>query len=450
MKQLIHISFGIICVIVLPQCANIQTKKTFEPIQAESQKRIGVSPEWTAEQHMPLLPATMTMQEAIALGLQHNASLQALFEDVGIRKADLLQAGFYTNPHIESIFKIPHNNTTIQTKIEVSATFMLSDLWQVPLRKKVAQQSLELKTHEIMSAILQLKKNIQHAYLECVYQEKSLTLVQEIAAITQEIQKYIDYRYQFGFNNDLDKYNALSRHAEWQAKTIDANTQLDTAYICLYHLLGMPISKHKLSLASPLEITPLTLSQQEIEAIALASHPYILIEQAKIAKAQAEVNYEQLHVIDNVTVGIAYERDFTKNTSGVGPSFGIDIPFGNTNYGNIERAHFAKIQAQKNVLAQQRLISADIAQHYALYASYLKQLEQYQRSVLPPLIQATQWSKKFLDTMQIDKTIVFESQINLALTQLKLLELTYTSAKHHVDLELSAGMALNNIDFIDS
>lgn len=435
-------------ILVLPQCSSIRPKKIFEPIQTQAKQRINVAPEWMNRQSLysPTLHIqNLSLQEAIAIGLQHNPSLQAHFEELGIRKADLIQAGFYSNPTIESIFRIPTKKSGSQTNIEISATIMLSDLWQVPLRKKVAQKNLEIKTHEIMSNILLLRKNIQHAYLHCQYQQKYLALVKEITTVVQDIKDRIEYRYQFGYNTKLDRYFSLSKLAEWKSKIIDTQAMLHTAYTSLYQILGIPISSQKISLTDSIFMPLINVSQEELEQYAMISHPSVLIEQSKISKATAEVSYEKSRVIDTIQLGIAYERDFEKNVSGVGPSFGINIPLFNTNDGNIERAKFEIKQAEKNLLSQQRIIFANISNQLSLYNSYLKQIEQYNKFVIPPVMKAIEFSKEFFDKMQMSMIVFLETQIELFQSKIRLLDLIYKASQGYVELEFNIGAQLQNI-----
>lgn len=446
MKRFIPLLIAIL--LLLPQCASIRPKKTFEPIQEQSKKRINVAPEWLDTQDIYFTPLihdqNMTMQEAIAFGLQNNPGLQAHFEDIGIRKADLVQAGFYSNPNVESIFRVPKKDTD-QTNIKVAVNFMLSDLWQVPFRKKVAQGNLDIKTYEIISEILQLRKQIQLSYLTCQYKQEYLALIKEITSVIQNIKERIDYRYQFGYNSKLDRYFALSKLAEWQAKIIDTQAELDTAYIELHEILGTQISSNTFNLVDSFTVPEFTVSQKELEHVAISSHPYILIEQAKITKARAEISYEKSRIIDNVQVGISYERDFEKLTSGVGPSFGINIPLFDTNYGNIERAEFEVTQAQKQLVAQKRMIFKNISNQFVLYAAYIKQIEHYNQLVIPPAMKAIAFSKEFFDKMQMSMIIFLETQIDLFQSKVKLLELTYRAAQEYVELEFSAGAQLGSI-----
>ena len=434
--------------ILLPHCMRVNQKKIFEPIQKQSKERINAKPQWRKTpdilQATEALTRGITLQDAISLGLNHNPKLQAHFEEIGIRKADLIQAGFYTNPHIESIFRIPKKDDD-HTNIELSASFLLSDLWQVPLRKRVAQDNLEVKTYEIVTEILQLRKEIQLKYIICVHNQEYLQLVREITAVVETLKERIDYRYQFGYSTDLDKYFAESKLGEWRAKTIDAEATVRTAYIALHEILGGSISSQTITLLDTLPLVHLNRSQETLEDFALSSHPMVLIEQAKMARAKHSISYESSRIIDDVQLGIAYERDFEKGTSGIGPSFGLSVPLFNTNSGNIERARFEFKQAEKALYAQQLMILKNITTQYLTYQSYLEQIDWYNEHVLPPAMKAIEFSKEFFDRMQMSLIVFLETQIDLFQSKLKLLDLQHNALQQYIELEFAIGAQMSAI-----
>ncbi|HEB41951.1 MAG TPA: TolC family protein [Candidatus Dependentiae bacterium] len=437
-------------ILLLPQCGRQNIKKTFQPVQEESKRRINVEPRWTKAparlQVAAALDKGITLQDAIMLGINHNPTLQAQFEEIGISQSDLIQAGFYSNPNLSTIFNIPKKDT-VQTDISVVANFVLSDLWQVPLRKKMSQDSLEIKTYEIIDEVLQLRRTIQQQYLTCLYNSEYLQLVKEITAVIKNIKERIDYRYQFGYNSDLDKYFASTKVAEWQAKIIEAETELRKSYLALHELLGSYILPTTIKLLDSIHLSYRAISQENLESFALSSHPLILVGQARIDRAQHTISYEKSRIVDDVTLGIAYGRDFEKGVAGVGPSFGINIPLFNTNYGNIERAKFEYKLAEKELFAQEQMILRNIITHYIAYKSYLKQIELYNKNIIPSVGQAIEFSKKFFDRMQMNMIVFLETQIDLFQNKIMLLDLKRKAAFEYSELELAVGAQIDNIDF---
>lgn len=437
-----------IILLLLPHCASIKKKKIFEPIQQQSDQRIGVKPEWRFKKDVlhvdKMIEDGISQEQAIAIGIDNNPALQAKFEEIGISKADLIQAGFFTNPYVQTIFRIP-TQCDSQTNIEFTASFALSDLWQVPFRKKIAQDELEIKTYEILDEILILRSQIQKGYVDILYHQELLKITKEITHVIESLRDRIYYRYQFGYTNDLDKYVADSRLGEWQAKVIEHQALLAQSYITFHQLLGGQVTNEPIKFIDTLSLPSITMSSEKLEQYAMNTHPQILIERSKINRAEHSISYEESRIIDNVQFGVSYERDLEKNQSGAGPLFGINIPLFNTNYGNIERAKFEVKQAEKTLIARQRLIHEHLIKQLTQYEAYLKQITHYQKNVIPPTLKAIEYSITFFDRMQMDMILFLETQINLYNYKINVVNLTYQAAIEYSNLELTLGAQLNHI-----
>lgn len=446
MKKIL-LSFSLL--FLLPHCGQINQKKIFEPIRDASKNRIGAQPTWKSGPD-PLgvaqkISTGLTLEQAIALAVDFNPKIQALFEEIGIAKADLIQAGFYTNPQLETLFRIPRNDDN-RTNIELSLGFRLSDLWQVPLRKKVAQDSAELKTYEIVSELLQLRKSVQQQYADCLYHQQYLQLVQEITQVVQDLKERINYRYQFGYATKLDKYYAQTKLAEWRAHILQAHAELHASYIELREMLGSAgLTKH-VELLDTLPIDQLIHSKEQLEKYALSYHPLVLVSHAQIARAKHTISYEASRVFDDVTIGVAYERDFEQGTSGVGPSFGLSIPLFDTNYGNIERAKYEKKQAEKSLFVTQEHLVKELTTRYLMYQSYREQIELYTEEAIPPVTKAIAFSKEYFDKMQMSLIVFLDTQIDLFQTNIKLLELQRMALHEHSELEYAVGAQLSSVN----
>lgn len=437
----INFLFLIFLLFLLPHCGSINNKKIFKPVKDETKKRINIMPSWKAKPTAfpDINKEPINIDDAILIGIEQNPSLQAHFETLGISKAKLIQSGFYTNPNLIALFKIPKNDASFSTKIEISASFTLSDLWQIPLRKKVTQKELTTKTYSIINEILHLKKHVQLRYLNCVYKKEWLNITHEVVQTLNETKNQIEYRYQFGYQNQHDIFLIASKLAQWNAMIIDAQAELSKAYIQLQEIIGTPISTKSFILTDTFYTPNYDYNLKKLINVATQSHPLILIEQAKINTAQSKIKYEKSRILDDVKIGITYERDFEPKASGIGPFFNVNIPIFNTNYGNIQAAQFEKKQAQQELISQQRLIIANLSHQFALYQSYIKQIEQYQAYVLPPLIEALEFSKEFFNKMQMSMLIYLETYLELHMLRLQLLTLFYDASVQYAELEFSMG-----------
>jgi outer membrane protein TolC len=121
----------------------VQTQEEWERVNRFALKRTGIEIKWeqseedakaVKEEVKKLISDGITMNEAVKIALLNNRKLQAAFEEIGIAKADLVQAGLFTNPNLSAIFRFPFRGSG--TGIEAAGVLNIADLWQIPIRKK--------------------------------------------------------------------------------------------------------------------------------------------------------------------------------------------------------------------------------------------------------------------------------------------------------------------------
>ncbi|MCL5875083.1 MAG: TolC family protein, partial [Candidatus Dependentiae bacterium] len=100
---------------LLVGCTKVKIESDFSKLQQKSVETIGSSITLDNIVHHEIsdIPYTkdteggLTRNDAVSIALQNNPDLQADFQNLGIAKADLVQAGLYTNPSINSVFRFP-------------------------------------------------------------------------------------------------------------------------------------------------------------------------------------------------------------------------------------------------------------------------------------------------------------------------------------------------------
>lgn len=150
----------------------------------------------------------LSKNEAVSVALLNNPELQADFQNLGIAKADLVQASLYSNPNINSVFRFPtrtRGSGSAQVNIESVAAVRLSDLWQVPLSQNVAEDLLEVVSFRIFAAILTTIVETKMAYISCLAAELQLQNTKYLLEVAHELRDEIYYRQLYGYTTDFDK-----------------------------------------------------------------------------------------------------------------------------------------------------------------------------------------------------------------------------------------------------
>lgn len=428
----------IILALILPHCGFKHKKQLIAPVHTQINQRIHQDAIWHDTIAISdAMHDTLSLEEAIAYALEHNPTIQSHFEELGIAESDLIQAGLYHNPHIESVFKLPRNKGD-KTNIELTASLSISDLWQVPLKKKIAQDDLHIQTQTIISEILLLRKQVMDAYYACVYYQEQSTITKEIESYITYLKERIDYRYQFGLATDLDCYYASTMLGEWRNKSREALRMIQESFFALYRIMGIQMRTHHSILKTNIHISPMQESVSSIIANTQDTHPLILMQHIKMAQAQHQLSYEKSRILENVHAGFSYEQDFERS-KGIGPFLSIDLPVFNMNQGARKRAEYQYRLHEKALRAQQQEINQHIATHYNNYTSYIAQLTEYEENILPASKNAILFSKDFFERMQLPMITYIDTLLQFFNAQRNYIALKYNAIKEYAELEYAKG-----------
>ena len=155
--RLIALFITLMCIGVLTGCASVPKEAGFPDVQKLIEQRMGSWVHWNqgipedavvSDAVRSMLQQELTLDEAVQIALLNNRSLQAVYEELGIAQADVVQAGLLRNPIFGASFRFPdkaaggHRSTN--TEFSVVQDFL--DLLVLPLRKKWLQRSLSKRS----------------------------------------------------------------------------------------------------------------------------------------------------------------------------------------------------------------------------------------------------------------------------------------------------------------
>jgi len=83
----------------------------------------------------------LTIDEAIAVALLNNRAFQCAFREIGVSRADVVESGLISNPTLGLSLRFPEGGGL--ANLTLSLAQQLVDLWQIPVRKRIAEAQLE-------------------------------------------------------------------------------------------------------------------------------------------------------------------------------------------------------------------------------------------------------------------------------------------------------------------
>lgn len=106
----------------------------------------------------------LTVDDAARLALARNAAFKATLEEVGLAEADLAQAGIVENPRVHGALRFAGGEGRQGHELGVKVSLL--DLFELPLRRRVAAGRLEQARARLSHEVLDLQTRARAAFFE--------------------------------------------------------------------------------------------------------------------------------------------------------------------------------------------------------------------------------------------------------------------------------------------
>ena len=172
---------------LLSGCASVALNAGFDDVRAELEERSAIKIFWNsgtdldkeaAEKVGSLLKDKLTVDQAVQVALLNNRDLQAVYSDLGVAQADLVQAGLLNNPIFEAAVKFPTSGG--QANLEFITVMNFLDVFYMPLRKRVAAARFDEAKLRVTGAVLDFAARVRTAFYLHQANEQMLEVRQTI------------------------------------------------------------------------------------------------------------------------------------------------------------------------------------------------------------------------------------------------------------------------------
>jgi cobalt-zinc-cadmium efflux system outer membrane protein len=344
-------------------CARVDPRPEWQTLVGLARERTGVTPVWERSDTEAraiearvndLLAGGLTRDAAVHIALLNNRLLQAAFQEIGVAKADLVQAGLYTNPNLQVALIFPLN----LDDSAVALLGLLSDLWTVPAREAVAQTRAEEVIRWVATRVVDTATTAADAYDEVVYRRASLDLERSILEV--RIQLLARTQSRAGSASAMDLARAESEMLDQQIAVARAERELVVARARLEVALSLSDTQRAYHVVDALDYPPKDMWTMET-AVPFAMQRRLDLAAARLAveRRRREVAYERTQVFKEVAVGPGYEGAFGSDDGG-GPVLGLDLPIFDQNQAQIAKAEYRLQQSQLELAAKEERARAEI------------------------------------------------------------------------------------------
>lgn len=315
-------------------CASVNLSSGFPDVSARVEERAAAKIAWNQGMELDeeaagrlrsLLQQELTAEGAVQIALLNNRDLQAMYSDLGVAQADLVQAGLLKNPVFDAA--VQFHLGPVRPDLQLGVVFGMLDALYVPLRKRVAAAQFEEAKLRVTGAVLDFVLEVRHAVYTHQTNEQMLELRKTIAdalAASFEVSRRL---HEAGNITDLD----LARD---RAATVRSKLELRSAEVAvrqsrerLNSLMGLSGTDTEWASAQRLPdvgVDPLPLDDVERNAVARSidlGHA-----RQRIVAAGQRLGYDRATaLIPSTEIGASAEKE-SDEPWGIGPSVSVPIP----------------------------------------------------------------------------------------------------------------------------
>ncbi len=354
-----HPSLLLCLVFIVVGCAQVPKEAGFNEVKDLVGQRVDYNLHWnqTTEADRAvkkaieeLLNKELTPETAVQIALLNNPNLQAVYEDLGITQADVVEAGLLENPVLFGRARFP-NKSAESNNYEFEITQNFLNLLMLPARKKLSAIRFEQVKLHVADEVIRWVADVRKSYFTVLGAKQIRDLRNEITLAGGNSFELAQRLHSAGNVGDLELAHEKAQfeqarlelsHSE--AAYLDAREQL-TRYMGLWG----PQTSWRLPEQLP-DIPAAEIPLEHLESVAIENRLDLAVERKAVeALAQALGITVDWRWVGHVEVGISTERE-TDKTWVSGPSLAIELPIFNQRQADIARLE-AQLRRSQNRLA---------------------------------------------------------------------------------------------------
>ena len=343
----------------LSGCASVDLSAGFSEVSAAVEERNATRIVWNrgtdldkeaAEKLRVLLQKKLAADDVVQIAMLNNRDLQAVYTDLGVAQADLVQAGLFRNPILDAA--VAFHLGPVRPDLQLGVVFSVLDALYVPLRKRVAAAQFEEAKLRVTGAVLDLALQVRTAFYVHQANEQMLELRQSILqALTASLE--VSRRlHEAGNITDLDlaRDRAQAESAKVALRSAEIGTRQSREQ--LNNLMGTWGAETEWEIDGRLsDIPPQAIQVNGVERVALARSVDLSSARRRIISAGQQLGYDRATaLIPSMELGAAAEKE-SDEPWGVGPSVTIPIPLFDQGQARIARAAAELRRAQQEYYA---------------------------------------------------------------------------------------------------
>jgi len=373
--------------LVLPSCASVPRDAGTSDVQQAITQRGGPAVEWRAQpatadddRVATMLQDELTADEAVSIAMVNNPRLQVTLAELGIARADLIQASTISNPIFEFEIRFPGEP---YRPYELRLAQSIIELIQLPRRRALGRAAFDASQMRVSSEILRFAGDVRGDYFELLAATQHVALSRGIMEAAQTAAEVAIRQHRAENITDLDLENEQALYE--QAKLDVARAEQKVLMTREQLLRSMGLRNASTEWRVPPAFPPLPeseLDQPNLERLAAAQRLDIAIARRELDAAQRQVPLTRLAVLEEMVLDVHYERE-PDGARTIGPGIEFPIPIFNTGRAGRTRAEAQFLRARHVLNALEMESSSRLRSARTSLAEARARVEYYRDVIVP-------------------------------------------------------------------
>lgn len=336
-------------------CASVNLTAGFSDVAAGVEERSAKKIVWNqgteldreaAERLRGLLQRKLTADEAVQIAMLNNRELQAIYADVGVAQADLVQAGLLRNPILDAA--VAFHLGPVRPDVQLGVVLGVLDALYVPLRQRVASARFEEAKLRVTGAVLDFVASVRTAFHHHQANEQMLELRGSVLASLGASFEVSRRLHDAGNIADLDLARDRAAMERGKVELRSAEVAARQSRERLNVLMGLSGTETEWQVDPRLPDIPAeSLELQDLERSAVTRSIDLGHARQRIVVAGQQLGYDRAAAwIPSMDLGAIAENESDEPWA-VGPSIAVPIPLFDQGQARVARARTELGRAQQ-------------------------------------------------------------------------------------------------------
>ena len=373
----------------LSGCASFSGDGGYGFVESTARERIGKEVKWIKSDAdadsvqasvKGLLANSLTVEDAVQIALLNNRGLQAMYGELGIAEADLVQAGRLKNPGFS--YRNVHGGGLLNIERALTMDFM--QLITMPLATKLERRRFEATQLRVASEVLTVAVQTRKAYFNAVSSRQTASYMEDVKVSAEAGAEIARRMAGVGNWNKLNQAREHVFYAEATARLARAKLDSVAQRERLTRLLGVWGADTRYMLPDRLPDLPkLPNDLTDVETLALKQRLDIRAMRSDMEGLASSLGLSKVTRLINVLeFGPSEVRDSNAPINR-GYQISVELPIFDWGTARVARAEATYMQAVNRAAEVAINARSEVRETYAAYLTAYELAQHYRDEIVP-------------------------------------------------------------------